>query len=298
LDFNSTEALVAEVPAVAGDSAARRPRLTIRAASGWVALDLWELWQFRDLMFALSIRDIKLRYKQTALGAIWVVLQPLMAAGILTFVFGTVARVKTGPVPIFVFEYTMTAAWGLFNNVLSKAGGSLVGNTNLISKVFFPRLILPLSALPSSLLDFSISLVVLGGLLAYHHIVPGWGMLLMPLWLILLLAYAIGIGLVVTSLMVSYRDVAYMLPLATQILFYACPIVYPVSSLSNVSAKALFWYNLNPLASVFEAIAWSVFGTGALDWGRLLVAISVGVVTLMIGVYAFKNMERKFADVI
>ena len=296
MDFNSADTLVADAPApVAGAGSANRPFLTIRPANGWVPLDLGELWQFRDLMFALAIRDIKLRYKQTALGVIWVVLQPLMAAGIMTFVFGTVAHMKSGPTPYFVFAYATNAAWGLFNAVLTKGGGSLVGNTNLISKVFFPRLILPLSSLPSSMLDFAIALCVLAGLMAVNHIVPGWGLLLLPVWLFLMLLYAIGAGLVITSLMVSYRDVGYMLPLAMQILFYACPIAYPAS---NVPVKVLFWYNLNPLASIYEAINWSVFGTGAIDWIRLLYAAAAGAAVLLFGVFSFKHMEKKFADVI
>jgi len=295
MDLNTAETLVAAPPVAASNVATRRPHLSIRPAKGWVALDLAEMWKFRDLMFALAVRDIKLRYKQTALGVIWVVLQPLMAAGILTFVFGSVAHLSSGSIPYFVFTYAGMMGWGLFNNILTKSGGSLVGNTNLISKVFFPRLLLPLSALPTSLLDFSISLVVMAGLLVSYHIMPGLGVLLLPLWIFILLLYSIGVGLVVTSLMVSYRDVAYMLPLAVQILFYACPIAYMAS---HVPPKALVWYNLNPLACVFEEITWSVFGVGSLEWGRVAYAAGWGVAVLLIGVIAFKQMEKKFADVI
>jgi lipopolysaccharide transport system permease protein len=288
------DTLVAEPPA-ASAALGRKPYLTIRPDKGWVPLNLPEMWQFRDLMFALALRDIKLRYKQTALGVIWVVLQPLMAAGIITFVFGSVAHMKSGPIPYFLFSYAGTTAWGLFNNVLSKAGGSLVGNTQLISKVYFPRLILPLSSLPSSFLDFGIALAMLAVLLIVNHIVPTFAMLLMPVWIAVLMLYALGIGLVVTSLMVSYRDVGYMLPLAMQILFYACPIAYPAS---NIPAKAEFWYHLNPLASLFEAYTWSVFNVGTPDWTRLAIASAVGVLAFFVGVFSFKRMEKKFADVI
>jgi lipopolysaccharide transport system permease protein len=294
MDLNPTETLLAEPP-ITKAVAARRPFLTIRAAKGLVALDLGELWQFRDLMFALALRDIKLRYKQTALGVIWVVLQPLMAAGILTFVFGSVAHMDSGPIPLFAFLYAGNTFWNLFNSVLSKAGASLTGNTNLISKVFFPRLILPLSALPSSFLDFGIALIMLAAVMVMYHVVPSFGLLLLPLWICLLLFYSIGIGLVVTSLMVSYRDVAYMMPLALQILYYACPIIYPAS---KVPVKALAYYNLNPLSAVFESITWSVFSSGSLNWFRISCSAAVGIVVLLSGVVAFKNMERKFADVI
>jgi lipopolysaccharide transport system permease protein len=308
MNFEPTDTLVVEPPAPVASSAPRRPFLTIKADKGWVPLDLSELWQFRDLMFALAGRDIKLRYKQTALGVVWVVLQPLMAAGIMTFVFGTIAHLDSGPVPFFVFSYAGLMFWGLFNAVLTKAGGSLVGNSNLISKVFFPRLILPLSSLPSAMLDFCIAVGMLAALMVMNHVVPsarlsvgsttlfpGSGLLLLPIWIVLLLCFAIGIGLVTTSLMVSYRDVGYMLPLALQILFYACPIVYQVS---KVPTKALFWYNINPLSSIFEAITWSIFGIEALEWARLAYAAVAAVVVLLGGVYAFKRMEKKFADVI
>ena len=308
MNFPPADTIVAEPPAPVAPSSARRPTLTIKPAKGWVPLDLSELWQFRDLLFALAGRDIKLRYKQTALGVIWVVLQPLLTAGIMTFVFGTIAHLDSGPVPFFVFSYAGMMFWGLFNAVLTKAGGSLVGNSNLISKVFFPRLILPLSSLPSAMLDFGIAVGMLVALMVMNHVVPGArlslgpvtlfrgsGLLLLPIWIVLLLFFAIGIGLVTTSLMVSYRDVGYMLPLALQILFYACPIVYQVT---KVPAKAVFWYNLNPLSSIFEAITWSIFGIESLEWGRLAYAAVASVAVLMGGVYAFKHMEKKFADVI
>jgi lipopolysaccharide transport system permease protein len=298
MEVNPVETLVASAPVAASTVAAataRRPHLTIRPAKAWVALDLAEMWKFRDLMFALAVRDIKLRYKQTALGVIWVILQPLLGAGILAFVFGSVAHLSSGPIPYFLFTYVGTMGWGLFNNILTKAGGSLVGNTNLISKVFFPRLLLPLSALPTSLLDFAIALVVMTVLLATNHITPGLGILLLPMWIAILTMYAMGIGLVVTSLMVSYRDVAYMMPLAVQILFYACPIAYMAD---HVPKKALIWYNLNPLAGVFEGITWSVFNVGALDWGKALYAAVSGAAVLLFGAIAFKQMEKKFADII
>lgn len=297
MDLNPVDTLVIDPPEAKSASPARRPFHTIRPIGGWVAVDLRELWQFRDLMFALALRDIKLRYKQTALGVVWVVLQPLMQAGILSFVFGSVAHMTTGPIPLFVFSYAGVMCWNLFSNVLSKGGASLVGNSNLISKVFFPRLILPLSSIPSSMVDFSIGIVMLVVIMAINHVaIPlGLGLVFFPIWLLLLLMYAIGAGLVATSLMVSYRDVGYVLPVAVQILFYACPIIYLSS---NVPPRAQFWYHVNPLSSIFEAIDWSLFGLGSLDWPRLAYAAAAGVAALLFGVFTFKRMEQKFADVI
>lgn len=292
MDTIETETLVIDPPAVPGE---RRPHLTIRPVRGWVAVDLGELWKFRDLLFALAGRDVKLRYKQTALGVIWVVLQPLLTAGIMSFVFGTIAHISTNGIPYFIFAYVGNMAWSLFSTTLSKVAGSLVGNAPLISKVFFPRLILPLSSLPSALVDFSISLGMLAVLMAGYGIVPGVGLLLLPVWIFLLLLSATGIGLFCTSLMVSYRDVGYVLPVALQILLYATPIVYP---LSLVPAKLRIWVDLNPLSSILEAIRWSVFSRGTLDPAHLLYAAVVSVAVLLFGVFSFKRMEQKFADVI
>ena len=307
MGFIPADSLVIDRP-VTTTPAPRRPFLTIRPAKGWVALNLGELWQFRDLMFALASRDIKLRYKQTALGVVWVVLQPLMSAAIFTFVFGTVAHMQSGPIPYFALTYAAMMGWNLFNSVLTKGGNSLVGNTNLVSKVYFPRLILPLSALPSSMVDFGIAVVMLVVImLMFHvpllatlviggvHMPPGTGLLLVPIWLVLLLMYAIGIGLFATSLMVTYRDVAYMLPMALQILFFACPLTYQAW---QVPKKVAMWYNLNPLSSIFQAITWSIFGTVAPSWQRLLYGAVAGLIVLFAGLFAFKRMEKKFADVI
>jgi len=295
MDFIQAESLVSEPPSEVSAVSRSRPHLTIKPAKGWVPMDLGELWQFRDLMFALAMRDLKLRYKQTALGVVWVVLNPLLNAGILSFVFGTVAHLKSGPIPYFIFAYVGQMAWVLFNTVLTKAGGSLVGNAHLISKVFFPRLILPLSAVPSALVDFFITAGMLVVLLAINHIVPGMGVLLLPVWILLLLVAATGIGLVATSLMVTYRDVGYVLPVALQLLFFASPIAYGVS---QVPERLRFYFNLNPLSAVFEAIRWSVFGIGTLDPVRLAYAGAASVALLLIGVLSFKRMEQKFADVI
>lgn len=282
-------------PAVGREPQMRRPQLTIRPNRGWVGLHLPEMWQFRDLLLALAGRDVKLRYKQTALGVIWVVLQPLMAAGIFSFVFGKVAKLSSDGQPYFIFAFTGLLGWNLFSSVLTKVSGAMVGNSHLISKVFFPRLILPLSSIASALVDFAVAAAMLAVLMVIYGVLPGWGILLLPVWIGLLLMMATGVGLFASSLMVSYRDVGYILPVALQILLYASPIAYSVSQVPEYLRQ---WYELNPLSSLLSAIRWSVFGSGSLDLLQLSYAAGVAILVLLAGLFWFKRMERQFADVI
>ncbi len=271
------------------------PLLIIQPESGWTAVNLPELWQFRDLLFTLAGRDLRLRYKQTALGIVWVVLQPLLAAGIFSFVFGRVARMPSDGLPYFVFSYAGLLGWNLFNGTLTKVSGSLVGNSHLISKVFFPRLILPLSAVPSVLVDFGVAAAMMIALLVLHGISISWNFLLLPVWIGLLLALATGIGLWSASLMVSYRDVGYVLPVALQLLLYASPVAYPASAVP-LSLQAL--YQCNPLVAVLEAFRWSLLGRGELNGWALGWAVALTGAVFLVGVFSFKRMERTFADVI
>ncbi len=271
------------------------PLLTIRASSGWPKINFTELWGFRDLLFTLAGRDLRLRYKQTVLGVIWVILQPLMAAGVFSFVFGKVARMPSDGVPYFLFSYAGLMGWNLFSGTLNKVSGSLVGNSHLISKVFFPRLILPLSAVPSAMVDFGVAAGMMLVLMSLERMTPGWGLLLLPVWMGMLLALAIGIGLWTTSLMVSYRDVGYVVPVALQILLYASPVAYAMSA---VPESLRVWYRLNPLVPVLEAFRWSLLGRGTLDAPSLGLAAGLIALVFGLGLFSFKRMERKFADVI
>ncbi len=269
--------------------------MTLRASSGWVALNLGEIWQFRDLIFTLAARDLRLRYKQTALGVIWVVLQPLMAAGIFSFVFGKVAQMPSDGLPYFLFSYAGLMGWNLFGATVAKVSGSLVGNAHLISKVYFPRLVLPLSTVPSVLIDFSVAVGMMVVLMFLYGIVPGWGLLLLPGLIAMLLLFATGIGLCSASLTVSYRDVAYILPVALQILLYASPVAYAVSA---VPEHLRFWYQWNPLSGLLEAFRFSILGRGSLDWTLLAYAAGASALVMALGVFSFKRMERRFADII
>jgi lipopolysaccharide transport system permease protein len=272
-----------------------RPYKVIRPKSGWQALNLHELWRFRDLLLMLALRDVRLRYKQTALGVAWVVLQPLMAAGIFSFVFGRVAKLPSDGVPYFVFSYAGLLGWNVFNNTLTKVSTSLVGNANLVSKVYFPRLVLPLSTIFSSLLDFCVAFVIYLILIVIYHIKPGPGILLLPVWMAMILLLSTGVGLYAASLMVSYRDIQYIVPVATQFLLYASPIAYAVSS---VPAKLQTAYMLNPLASILEAFRWSLLNRGTLHPSMIAYSAVVSIGLFLFGAFAFRRMERKFADVI
>ena len=278
-----------------GAESAPTPYLSIRPSRGWVALDLRELWQFRDLLFSLTDRDLKLRYKQTALGVIWVILQPLMAAGVFSFVFGSVAKLPSGGLPYLVFSFAGLLGWNYFSGILGKTSGCLLGNSHLISKVFFPRLILPLSGIGSSLVDFAVAAGMMAVLLVAYHISPTPMLLLFPVWMLVLTAIAMGIGLCCAGLAVTYRDIGYILPVFTQLLLYASPVAYSVTA---VPERLRWVYYLNPLTPPLEAIRASLLGTPFPSFQPLLLSSLFAAAILLAGLYCFKRMERQFADVI
>jgi lipopolysaccharide transport system permease protein len=271
------------------------PHLVIRPSSFWRSFDFRELWQFRDLLLVLGGRDVKLRYRQTALGVIWVILQPLVAAGVFAFVFGKVARLPSGGVPYFLLAYAGFLAWSAFQSTFAKTSLSLVQNTQLVSKVFFPRLVLPLSTVLSTLLDFAVGLALLLVLLPFYGLQPGPEILLIPVWLVLLQLLALGLGLYASALVVSYRDVQHALPVLAQLLLYASPIAYPAAA---VPERLRDIYLLNPLAGLIEAFRWSVLGRGNVDWSSVAYAGVCSVLVFLAGALAFRSMEKKFADVI
>src|SRR5581483_11617023 len=248
-----------------------------------------------DLLFTLAGRDIKVRYKQTFLGVTWIILQPLMAAGVFSFVFGKVAKLPSDGIPYFIFSYAGLLGWNVFSNTLSKASNSMLGNSHLISKVYFPRLVLPLSGIFTTLLDFGVALVVMFFLMLIHHIPFAWPLLLLPIWVALTMLVALGIGLISAALTVRYRDIGHILPVATQLLMYGSPVAYAVSA---VPASLHGAYFLNPLASLLECFRWSLLDTGTPDFRWLLYATGISFGTFIVGAFAFKRMEREFADVI
>ena len=282
------------------DSPAVKPLLTIRPTSGWSGLNVHQLWLFRDLLFTLAQRDVKLRYKQTILGVLWVVFQPLLGALLFSFFTNRLANISTGSIPAFPFAYAGMLGLTAFSSTLSKASSSLIGNSQLISKVFFPRLLLPLSTALSTLLDFAVSLCVMIVLMVIYRITPTWGLLLLPLWLALILMLSLGIGLIAAALTVSYRDVQYILPVLISFLPFACPIAYPAKFVADRLPEAWgsAYFILNPLASLVEAFRWSLTGNSSVPWGYVIYASISSVLLFLLGAFTFKKMERKFADVI
>jgi lipopolysaccharide transport system permease protein len=272
------------------------PLRTLRPTTGWVALDLRELARFKDLLMELGRRDIKLRYRQTVLGVGWVLIQPLLAAGMLTFAFGVVAGLKPQGTSSFLFTYAGLLVWNVFALTLNKTSLSMVGNAYLVSKVYFPRLILPLSGTLSTLLDFSISMGVLLLGLAVLGIWPGWPLFLLPIWILLVLCLALGAGLIAAALAVHYRDIQHILPILVPFLLYASPVAYEVAHIPARYQSA--FYLINPLAGLIEGFRWSTLGRPMPPVLMIGWSATLAVALFLFGAAVFRRTERKFADVI
>lgn len=269
--------------------------LRIRSSRGFAGFNLRELWDFRGLLAAFTIRDIKLRYRQTALGVAWVVLQPLLASGILAFVFGTVADIiKPGRSSVFVFVLGGFIGWSLFSATFIRSGNSLIQHSALISKVYFPRLILPGSAVLSALLDVSVAIALFFLLTIIRGPSIGWEIITLPVWLAMLLIFASGLGLISAVLSARFRDVQHITPVLLQLLFYASPVAYQSAA---VPEKWRGLFLLNPLVSLFEGLRWSLLREGHFRGLEVAYSLFVAVFTLAVGLLLFRRAEREFADV-
>src|ERR1022692_2661621 len=273
----------------------RRPTFIIRPTKGWAALNLRELWSYRDLLVILIGRDIKLRYKQTALGIAWVVLQPLIAALIFAAIFGRLAKLPSDGMPYFLFVFCGLTAWSYFSQALLRASNSLVSNAQLVSKVYFPRLLIPLAHTLAVLLDFVVMLVLLFVLMGVYRVAPTVHLLALPFFLLLATLTATGIALWFSALSVKYRDFMYALPFLIQVWMYVSPVVYPMSL---IPVRWQLWFALNPATGFIEGFRWSVLGTGAFDQRLLLITIAVSILSFLSGTFFFRRVERSFADVI
>jgi len=270
---------------------------TLRPTTGWVAVDLHEILDFKDLILEFARRDIKLRYRQTVLGIAWVVMQPIVAAGVLNFAFGVVAGARPRGPSYFLFTFAGLLMWNLFSMTLNKTSLSLVGNSYLISKVYFPRLILPISGTLATLLDFAIALIVLFVVQAFYGIAPEWQLMLVPVWIAMVLCLALGAGLIAAALTVQYRDVQHILPILIPFMLYASPVAYDVTQIPE-SYQRLF-YLINPLAAPIVAFRASLLTTAPMPPPQYLVwSATVAVGLFALGAAVFKRTERKFADVV
>jgi len=271
------------------------PVFDIQPTRVWSSLNLRELWQYRELLFILIWRDIKVRYKQTVLGAAWAVLQPLLTMVVFSVFLGKLAKVPSDNIPYPIFTYVALLPWQLFDRALTESGNSLINNQSLITKIYFPRLIIPLAAVLSGLVDFAIAFVVLLVMMVAYGIVPTLAVVTLPLLVVLALATALAAGLWLSALNVEYRDFRYAIPFLAQFWFYATPIVYPASLLDM---KWRIVYALNPMVGVVEGFRWALLGKQSQVGPLILVSSLVVLVMLIGGVLYFRRMEDTFADVI
>lgn len=278
-----------------------RPEVVVRSRSGLIPLDLREIWKYRELLYFLVWRDVKVRYKQTALGALWAVLQPFLAMLVFTFFFGRLANVGSDGFPYPLFSYAALLPWILFAQAVSQSAESLVKSSNLVQKVYFPRAIVPAASVVSGVVDFALAFLALGALLAYYGVRPGIAVLWLPFLLLFCLAAALGAGMWLSALNVEYRDVRYALPFCLQLWMFATPVIYPGSGviawLDRHDLPA-WLYGLNPMVGVVEGFRWALLG-GSVPVGPLIASGSaVSGLLLLTGAYYFRRMERTFADVV
>jgi lipopolysaccharide transport system permease protein len=277
------------------DPADDLPETVIQRRPGWRIIDLGELWRFRELLFFLTWRDVKVRYKQTVLGAGWAVLQPLSTVIVFAFFLGRLGGVSEGIEHYPLFVLAAILPWTFFANAVSTAGSSVVSNERLVSKIYFPRLIIPVSSVGASLFDFLISLAILAVMMAWYGTAPGWSILLAPVIMLLLTAAAVGVGTLLSALIVAHRDFKYVLTFAVQLWMFATPCIYLKPTALGPTSRLLM--PLNPAYGLLLNFRQTVLG-GDLDWYSLGVSAAVGLALLLIGCFYFRRVERSFADVI
>ena len=269
------------------------PLVVVRPPSRWPSLRLGELWEYRDLLFILAWRDIKVRYKQTTLGVAWAVLQPLLTMVVFSLLFGGIAKLPSEGIPYPIFTFTALLPWQLFAYAMTESGNSLVANQQLITKVYFPRLVIPLGGVLSGLVDFAIAFLVLLGMMFFYHIPLSWNLLALPAFVFLAVLTALAVGIWLSALNVEYRDVRYTIPFLTQFWMFATPIAYSAS----LVPQAWRWlYSLNPMTGVVEGFRWALLGRQGFSLPYFLVSLAVVLVLFLAGLAYFRRMEDSFAD--
>ena len=271
------------------------PLFVLEPSRGWVSLQLSTLWEYRELLYFLAWRDIKVRYKQTGLGIAWAILQPFITMVLFSLIFGYLGQIPSDGVPYPIFTFAALLPWQLFANSLSASGNSLIMNQEMIKKVYFPRLIIPLSAVCVGLVDFAIAFVVLLVMMAYYNFWPTLAVVTLPLFILLAITTALAVGLWLSTLSVQYRDVQFLIPALTQFWLFATPIAYP-SSLIPEPWRLL--YGLNPMVGVIEGFRWALLGQARPLEGPVIVSILIIGLLLVGGLIYFKRIEKTFADVV
>ena len=271
------------------------PHVRIEPSRGWVSLKLSEVWEYRELLYFLTWRDIKVRYKQTVLGAAWAIIQPFFTMVVFSLFFGNLAQIPSDGVPYPIFSYTALVPWTFFSNGLTQSSNSLVGSANLIKKVYFPRLTIPIATVLSGVVDFVLAFIVLLGMMLYYGIYPSINILWLPLFLLLALVTSLGVGLWLAAMNVQFRDVRYAVPFLTQFWLFATPIAYP-SSLLSEPWRTL--YGLNPMVGVIEGFRWALLGVDTVPGPIIIVSTLAAIGFLVSGAYYFRRLEKTFADVV
>ncbi len=283
------------VPLPGAVQATDMPVVRIEPATGWVSLKLRELWEYRELVYFLVWRDVKVRYKQTVLGAAWAIIQPFLTMVVFSLFFGQLAKVPSDGVPYPIFSYTALVPWTIFSYGLGQASNSLVSSAALIQKVYFPRLAAPIAVVLSSIVDFVPAFLVLLGMMLWYGMLPTIHVLWLPLFLLLALVTSLGVGLWLSALNVQFRDIRYTVPFLTQLWLFATPIAYP-SSLLPQPWRTL--YGLNPMAGVVEGFRWALLGTVAAPGAMMVLSALIALGFLVTGAFYFRRMEQTFADII
>ncbi|HOE70126.1 MAG TPA: ABC transporter permease [Brevefilum sp.] len=271
------------------------PVTYLKPSKGWLSIDFKELWRYRELVYFLTWRDIKVRYKQAVLGIAWAVLQPVLTVLIFTVVFGILLKTPSQDLPYPLFAISALLPWQLFANALQRSSISLVGNANLITKIYFPRLAIPLSAVMAALVDFGVSFIVLIAMMAYYRYMPGWNMLWLPVIILFALLTALAVGLWLSAINVQYRDVQHMVPFIVQVWMYASPIVYPIDIIPEGIWRVL--YGLNPMVGVIQSYRWALLGGDQPD-ATMWISVLVVIILLVSGLFYFRRMEKTFADIV
>ena len=268
----------------------------IKPSKGWVGLRLSDLWAYRELIYFLTWRDIKVRYKQSVLGILWAILKPFMAMVVFTIFFGNFAKIPSDGIPYPIFSYTATLPWELFATALSVASRSMVANSNMVSKIYFPRMIVPLASVMSSVVDFFIGFIILIGMMIYYGFTPTLATLWLPLLILLALITALGVGFWTSALMVRYRDMGYIMPFISNLWMYLTPVVY---SSTMIPEKWRLIYFLNPMTGVVEGFRYALLGTARSgSVGMILLSAVIAIIILITGMFYFRRMEKQFADMI
>lgn len=289
-------ALDAPVASEAGSPAADLPITVIEPRSGWRVIDWPELWKYRELLYFLTWRDVKVRYKQTVLGAAWAILQPLATMIVFSLFFGKLAEMPSARLPYPLFVLAGLLPWSFFQNALSSSSQSVVGSQNLVTKVYFPRLIIPMSAVGAGLVDFAIAFGMLGVMMLYYFVIPGWGILLTPLFVLGLVIAALGVGTLLAALTVAYRDFRYVVPFMLQLWMFSTPAIYMQTD-SLFSPRWRLVLPLNPAHGLIAGFRSAVLGV-PFDLYALSVSSAVSLLLLVVGCLYFRRVERSFADII